>query len=829
MEHRNPEAGWDYRAVTGGVATTTSARGVQVIERRLPQRVRRPADLVRLLVGICLLAITLILGNIATGTSNGLEQDLVRTGTASGLGRLALLVPATVAGIALLALPVALALDLIARRRLWQLLDAVIASAVAAGLAVAFRYWIVHAQPGHLLEALTKTISDGHRTDPVQTLLCAITAFVVLAQIGGRRPWQIATGLVLLSSSILGVLSSPPRVTALSTFVSLLLGWTVGLAVRWVIGAGSTRPGGAHVADTLLSMGIPLLRMERIYDDSDEPRRYVGFLNDRRLIQINVLDRDTYGSAVLARLWRRIRLRGPAARRSFLTVRSAIDHEALMAVAVRDAGVCTPRLVAAAEVGPYAALVAFENIEGVTLDRLTEDAAVGADGVDAVIPDSVLDQIWTSVARLQRRKIVHRGLTADHILCAADHSVALLEPSSGEIAATDLALRLDVVLCLVTIASLVGTERAVSGAVRALGADPVLNALPLMQSIALPRSTRQQLRQHKGLLHDLRARIIQISPGGGGEIEEIRLERLSGRTIIAVVGGTVAVYFILSQLTKIHVSTLAGLNWAWAFVVVVCSTLSFLGAGMTCVGFVIQKVNLFRATLVQYAVGFTGLMAPSAVGTVALNVRFLQRSGVDPAVAVSSVGVVQLVMLVGHICFLVVFSVLAGTLSQTSFTPPAGAVIAVIAVVMVAVIALSLPVGRRLLQARVRPLLGRVLPQLIAVFQTPSKLSVGIGGAILLNLAYIGALYAALRAFDIDMAVAKVAIVYLAGSVVGAAIPTPGGIGSIEAAMIAGLSTFHVPASLAVSAVLLYRLGTFWIPIPVGWWSFHYLTRKGSL
>ena len=68
-----------------------------------------------------------------------------------------------------------------------------------------------------------------------------------------------------------------------------------------------------------------------------------------------------------------------------------------------------------------------------------------------------------------------------------------------------------------------------------------------------------------------------------------------------------------------------------------------------------------------------------------------------------------------------------------------------------------------------------------------------------------------------------------AGSVVGAAIPTPGGIGAIEAAMAAGLTAAGLPGSIAVSAVLIYRTATFWIPIPIGWVSLTYLQRKGAL
>ena len=66
-------------------------------------------------------------------------------------------------------------------------------------------------------------------------------------------------------------------------------------------------------------------------------------------------------------------------------------------------------------------------------------------------------------------------------------------------------------------------------AVEVLGPNPVVDALPLLQRIALSRETRRGLKQHKGLLHDLRTQIIDVTPADP-DVEEIKLERLSGRT-----------------------------------------------------------------------------------------------------------------------------------------------------------------------------------------------------------------------------------------------------------------------------------------------------------
>jgi uncharacterized protein (TIRG00374 family) len=70
-------------------------------------------------------------------------------------------------------------------------------------------------------------------------------------------------------------------------------------------------------------------------------------------------------------------------------------------------------------------------------------------------------------------------------------------------------------------------------------------------------------------------------------------------------------------------------------------------------------------------------------------------------------------------------------------------------------------------------------------------------------------------AFSRSVPIAKIGLVYLTGSAIGSIIPTPGGIGAVEAGLTAGLTAAGVP--VAVSAVLLFRLLTFWLTIPFGW------------
>src|SRR5262249_41101410 len=79
--------------------------------------------------------------------------------------------------------------------------------------------------------------------------------------------------------------------------------------------------------------------------------------------------------------------------------------------------------------------------------------------------------------------------------------------------------------------------------------------------------------------------------------------------------------------------------------------------------------------------------------------------------------------------------------------------------------------------------LGQVVPRLLEVMQQPRKLAEGIGGALLLTAAYIFCLDACIRALGGSVSLASTAVVYLTGAALGSAVPTPGGLGAVEAAL----------------------------------------------
>jgi undecaprenyl-diphosphatase len=76
---------------------------------------------------------------------------------------------------------------------------------------------------------------------------------------------------------------------------------------------------------------------------------------------------------------------------------------------------------------------------------------------------------------------------------------------------------------------------------------------------------------------------------------------------------------------------------------------------------------------------------------------------------------------------------------------------------------------------------------------------------------------------------AEVGAVYLGASLLAAAAPTPGGLGALEAALVAGFTGVGMESGVAVAVVLSYRLLTYWLPILPGWISFHILERRNLI
>ncbi|PJJ04333.1 uncharacterized protein (TIRG00374 family) [Streptomyces sp. 2333.5] len=854
-------------------------------EPLLPARVHRPSDLLRLLLGMAGIALVLALATFAHGTTQGLEND-IGTGAKAAPPLLINLAGLT-SSVAVLIVPVAFAVERLIKRDGLRIADGVLAAVLAHGVSLATDLWVAESAPDSIRDALTQTLANGSLSAPVHSYLAPVIAYMTAVGMYRRPRWRVAMWCVLLLDAFAVLVGR--YTTPFAIITTVLIGWTVAYGTLYAVGSPNVRPTGQNLLAGLRRVGfhpVSALRAEDAGADqpehTDRGRRYLVTLEDGPPIDVTVVDREQQAQGFFYRVWRRLSLRGINQRRSLQSLRQALEQEALLAYAAIAAGANAPKLIATSELGPDAVMLVYEHIAGRSFDSLADEE----------ITDTLMHSAWRQVEALQSRRIAHRRLVGDALLVDRSGNIVLTELRGGEIAAGDLVLRMDIAQLLATCGLRVGAERAVAAAVEVLGPDAVADSLPLLQPIALSRTTRATLRQlarersqrerdavlaasqaakeareareaegtkdrktlraerhaeknaekraldeaseearEEDLLAQIRRQVLLVRPTA--VIQPAKLERLSPRILISWIAGAFAVYLLLSQLTHFNLGDVVSkAGWEWVLVAMFFSALTYIAAAMSLLGFVTERVSFVRTVIAQIAGNFVKLVAPAAIGGVALNTRFLQRAGVRPGLAVASVGASQLFGLGSHILLLLIFGYLTGTQEQTPSISPSRTVIAgLLTVAVLVLVVTAVPALRKFVSRRVRSLFAGVVPRMLDILQRPRKLVTGIGGMLLLTAANVMCLDASIRAFGggDKITYASIAVAFLAGNALGSAAPTPGGVGAVEGALIAGLTVAGLAADIAFPAVLLFRLLVFWLPVLPGWLAFNYLTRKGEI
>jgi undecaprenyl-diphosphatase len=291
----------------------------------------------------------------------------------------------------------------------------------------------------------------------------------------------------------------------------------------------------------------------------------------------------------------------------------------------------------------------------------------------------------------------------------------------------------------------------------------------------------------------------------------------------------VAVNVLLPQLDDLHDTgaVIRRARWAWLAVALALLGLSYAFAAVAQLGVSPVPIPFARVAAVQVGTSFTNRLLPGGLGGAVLNERMLERAGVERATAASLVAVKTLEGAVGH----ALLAVLAlGLVDRTRFfrspLPGGWGVLVAVVVGFAAVgLVLSSPFGRAgaLLPAR------RTMRSVLGVVLTPRRATQLVLGNVGVTLCLVAAMAGALHAVGGRIGFVTVAATYLAATAVASTAPTPGNVGAVEAALVAGFTAAGVTGERAVAAVLTFRLVTFWLPILPGWLAYSYLRRRGAV
>ena len=783
-------------------------RDVATRERTDATTRRRPGDAARAVIAVLLLIPLVLHAHHPTAT----EQAVVRLYDSIPDGaRTLFLILYQLA--ALWAVGLLVVTVLLLRR--WRLARDLAVGAVAAWVLGRLMAFLVH--DSGLWDAFRVTFDlTGAPRFPMVRLSVAVATVLVASPHLARPTRRFGEALVALLALTSLYLS---RGFPTDLLAAIVLGWGVAHAVEYLFGTPVGRPSVPQVTDALEALDI---EATDVRPTSEQPVGRAVFVAQTPTgpVRVVALGRDEADAQLLARAWRFVAYRD-APPTLVPSRRAQVEYEAYLSLLARDAGVDTPRVLVAGTHGALALLV-VEQIDGTELYDFEADA----------LSDALLECTWAELRTLHSARVAHGKLDGKHVL---------VDGSTPRIVGFDFASSSarfrqttnDVAQLLAATAAIVGAERAVAAAVRTMGRETVAAALPILQAPALSGWTHDAF----GGRDQLDDRLDELRRVGaeatGTEAPELRrLFRVQPRSLLMAVGALIGVGVLLSRVgdPAVFWDTVKDADWWFVLLAFVLGLGTDVAFGITFLGNVPIRLPVWPSIELQSAMSFSNLAVPVAADT-AMQVRFLQKNGLDLSSAVAAGGILssvsEIIVQVG-LLFLAIWlapdSIDFGRIDTNQIV-----VVVLIAVLLIGV-AMAVIFGVRRIRHRVLPPIQRALGTVWAAVKTPSRLALLIVGNIVAQCLYAASLLACVEAFGASINFWTLLALNIGISVIASLVPIPGGGTAVSAVGLAGMITaFGVPAAAASAAVLTHQLAVTYLPAIPGWFATNDLVKKGLL
>ncbi|HEY5199641.1 MAG TPA: lysylphosphatidylglycerol synthase transmembrane domain-containing protein [Acidothermaceae bacterium] len=310
---------------------------------------------------------------------------------------------------------------------------------------------------------------------------------------------------------------------------------------------------------------------------------------------------------------------------------------------------------------------------------------------------------------------------------------------------------------------------------------------------------------------------------------------IGGTALLALIVWVIAYHASLTQAVA-QISALPGPSWSAIFIAVGAVVASYCCSAVALSAAAGRRLPAGRTMLVQFAAAAANRVTPGGVGGTAVNARYLRTQALSPG----AVGAALSLSAIAHIGIATI-GVLV--ISPTMTKLPIGQslltarihglpVIVPVLVVLILMVWLLVRAARSRLRddGRISVTFHDALSALSSATHQPKRLALLLAATAGVKATNLLALLAATWAFDGDIADWRVAVVYLVGVPIAEAIPTPGGIGGVDAVLVAGLARVGTStAGAVIAAVIVFRLLTFWAPIVPGMMSAGLLRRQHAL
>ena len=799
-----------------------------VIEDTQPSLVRNWADLLYALSAIAVAILTVLSTMWLSATTVGVEIDARSASKIIGLTVTG--IPCALIQQGLTLIVVAEVIAFMAARKRWiDTAISVITLFISYGSIWLLSDAIASTHNLPLLSALHSQPTNSV-TELLPDMYAVLVAFLTVS--GPRKEYKHVMwgwNALFIVSAILLFSSWDSYPAAL---ISCCVGRAIGTLIRFAKGTSSKGAWGDDIVIALKNIGIDnLTQLTRRTQQADHTGVLRSSLDDdlienSRLYDttdihgmhyvISVLDNQVHLPGYLNQLWQWVRLIDIPTRRD-RSARHSVHHHLSMLLVLRNLHLPTANVYGVCDSDKSSIMVfhAANALLPCNLNTLTvEDAAKLMRYVDAA----------------NMRGITHRRITPETIARLEDGTPVVAGWQNGDVASDSTNIALDKVQLLTLIAACTDIDTSIKAALNAWGADKLAEILPFMQKAAIPASTRSLPSWNKKVFEHLCNKLSQTVALHTDEedYDTVRLARFNIRFFVSLVLAIIAIAVIATQWHPQEV--FAALKHANNLMVLLCfifSMFAWVGSAITLGSFMDdQKPSSTILFASQAASGFTAVSMPAGVGPAFVNMQLLKKNGYNSTQATAITSAVWLIQALITTIVLLVIGIFTGK-NVLSGMIPTHMLITVIGIITLLICTLmAIPKARKIIRKHYLPILSDYGRQIKELVSHPLQLIGGSFGAIVL-VACIGLGYwVALLAFGYYANPWETILLFILANTAGSAIPTPGGLGAVEASLTFAFTSVGVPPTIALSATLLYRLMFYWLRIPIGAFAMNWLSSR---
>ena len=433
---------------------------------------RHPVDTARLVVSLVALVLTYGLAVRRSAEVRSVSVDLVELVNTLPNWAEDLLLGLT--QLLAIAVPVAMVFVLVRTRRLFVM--GVGSAIVAAATMAALQHRIDAVVPNLVVQVTEQPSWLFGAAFPSGAYIAAYMAVIIVLGPVLSRGWRRAA----LAGLAVGIVSRIVTAVAvpLNLAITVSVGAVVGSAALAVFGSPRRTASRRDVLAALASAGFPAATVEPYEVGAEHAQTFVATASDGRRSFLKLLGSDERSADVLYRIVRMLRVKDLDDERPGWSPGRLVTHEAFASMLARQRGASVPEVLAVGETEGGDGILAVTVVDGRPIDELELDQ----------VTDEVLDAAWGQLVILREQGIAHRWITAGHLLVTEPDPIGLDEadPDGDGLELIDLRspvvtvidfhwavrqatpahLAADVAMLAVSLATIVGADRAVASAAR---------------------------------------------------------------------------------------------------------------------------------------------------------------------------------------------------------------------------------------------------------------------------------------------------------------------------------------------------------------------------